>query len=67
MKRPFYSPDDPFCEKRIPDDKSWGLDHVYKKLLMIPEKLHTKTARSLAETRIAFVGTYLDQLATEIG
>ena len=35
MRRPFYEPDDPFCERRAPDDKLWGLDHVYKKLLKL--------------------------------
>lgn len=66
MKRPFYSPEDPFCEKRTPDDKQWGLDHVYEKLLVIPERLHTKTARTMAEKRAAFVRAYLDELASEI-
>jgi uncharacterized protein len=66
MKRPFYSPIDPFCESRAPDDKEWGLDHVYKKLLLIPERLHTQTARTLAEERVAFMRAYLEQLRAEI-
>lgn len=67
MKRPFYSPDDPLCERRTPDDKVWGLDHVFKKLFVIPERLHTKTARALAEPRIASMHAYLAQLKAEIG
>lgn len=67
MKRPLYSPDDPFCERRAPDDKAWGLDHVYKKLLVISEKLHTKTAQAMAEERVRFIRIYLDQLEAEIG
>ena len=66
MKRPFYSPDDPFCESRAPDDKAWGLDHVYKKLLLIPERLHTKTANAIAARRVAFMRAYLDELESEI-
>lgn len=66
MKRPFYAPDDPFCASRAPDDKLWGLDHVFKKLLVIPERLHTKTARSMAVERVAFLGVYVDQLRREI-
>ncbi len=66
MKRPFYSPDDPFCELRVPDDKSWGLDHVFRKLRMIPARLHTATARAMAEPRVAFLDMYLDQLRREI-
>ena len=66
MKRPFYSPDDPFCVSRAPDDKLWGLDHVFKKLLAIPERLHTPTARTLAQGRIAFLNAYVEQLRAEI-
>ncbi|HSO38672.1 MAG TPA: HD domain-containing protein [Labilithrix sp.] len=67
MKRPFYSPVDPFCATRAPDDKAWGLDHVFKKLLAIPARLHTDTARSLAEDRVAFLRVYVDQLRRELG
>lgn len=67
MKRPFYAPEDPFCERREPDDKLWGLDHVYKKLLVVPSKLHTKTARAMADDRVRFLRTYMDQLRAEIG
>jgi len=66
MKRPFYSPEDPFCATRAPDDKLWGLDHVFKKLLAIPERLHTPTARTLAQARIAFLDAYVEQLRAEI-
>ncbi len=67
MQRPFYSPQDPFCRARPPDDKQWTLDHFYQKLLRLPETLHTPTARALAETRVAFVESFLSQLARELG
>jgi uncharacterized protein len=66
MKRPFYAPVDPFCEARAPDDKAWGLDHVFKKLLVVPERLHTESARAIALERTAFLRRYLDQLRREI-
>lgn len=66
MRRPFYAPDDPFCRGRAPDDKQWGVDHFYRKLLRIGEALHTPTARRLAAERLAFMRAYLDQLAGEI-
>ena len=66
MKRPFYSPEDPFCSTRTPDDKLWGVDHFYKKLLKIPDGLHTATARKLAHERADFMRTFLSQLAREI-
>lgn len=66
MKRPFYGDDDPFCDARDPDDKRWGIDHFYKKLLKIPEVLHTDAARTMADARIATMRTYLDALRSEI-
>lgn len=67
MKRPFYSPDDPFCTSRAPDDKSWGLDHVYKKLLVVPERLHLATSRAIAKERVVFIQAFLAQLRSELG
>jgi uncharacterized protein len=67
MKRPFYAPEDPFCRARSPDDKQWGIDHFYKKLLRIGDGLHTATARAMAAERIAFMRAYLDQLEREVG
>jgi len=66
MKRPFYAPEDPFCEARPPDDKAWGLDHVFKKLLVVPEHLAFATSRVLAEERTRFLRAYLVQLRAEI-
>jgi uncharacterized protein len=66
MKRPFYAPEDPFCRAREPDDKEWGLDHFYRKLLKIPDGLHTATARQLAQQKVQFMQLFLDQLAREI-
>ena len=66
MKRPLYCPEDPFCTARSPDDKSWGLDHVYKKLLVVPERLHLPASRRIAKERVAFIHAFLDQLRREI-
>ena len=66
MKRPFYAPEDPFCRSREPDDKQWGIDHFYKKLFRIPERLHTATARALPEERTQAMRAFLAQLEREI-
>jgi uncharacterized protein len=66
MKRPFYASDDPFCRAREPDDKQWGIDHFYRKLLRIGDGLHTATARAIAAERVAFMRAYLDQLEREV-
>lgn len=64
--RQFYNKDDPFCKKRSPDDKSWTLDHFYKKLLLLEKTMNTKTARALAKKRITIMKKFLDQLKKEI-
>lgn len=66
MRRPFYSPEDPFCTVRTPNDKLWGLDHVFKKLLVVPERLHLPASRRLAKERVGFVHAFVEQLAREI-
>jgi uncharacterized protein len=66
MERPFYEQGDPFCRRREPDDKSWGVDHFYRKLLRIPEALHTAAARKMAEERATFMRAYLEQLEKEL-
>jgi uncharacterized protein len=66
MGVPFYQPEDPFCGSREPDDKRWGLDHFYRKLLRIPDGLYTATARTIAGNRIRVMETFLAQLEQEI-
>lgn len=67
LGRPFYDPEDPFCRKRELDDKQWTLDHFPRKLLRLPETLHTPTARAMARERTAFIEAFLAQLEQEIG
>jgi uncharacterized protein len=66
MKRPFYSPVDPFCRTREPNDKEWGIDHFFKKLLRIPDALHTAAARKEAAGRLEVMQSFLAQLEREI-
>ena len=66
MKRPFYAPDDPFCTARVPDDKLWGLDHVFKKLLVVPGRLSLPTSREIARDRVRFIEAFVEQLRREI-
>jgi uncharacterized protein len=64
--RTFYSAEDPFCHSRPPDDQQWALDHFYRKLLRIPERLNTETARHLAEPRAQSMRVWLAALEAEI-
>ncbi len=66
LMRNLYSPDDPFCSFREPDDKKWNLDHFYSKLLKLESGMHTKTARDLAKKRSEVMRRYLMDLKSEI-
>jgi len=65
-KRPFYSSVDPFCKKRLPDDKSWTVDHFYKKLLLLEKMMNTNAGKIEARKRIKTMKKFLDELKKEI-
>lgn len=67
LGRALYSPVDPFCRAREPDDGLWNLDHFYRKLLKLEAGMHTETAGKLAEKRAAVLRRYLRDLEEEIG
>lgn len=66
MKRPFFGPEDPACETRTPDDKAFALDHFFTKLLLLPSRLHTETAKKLAEPRARFLQRFVAEAAREL-
>ncbi|WP_163392921.1 HD domain-containing protein [Enterovibrio norvegicus] len=66
LNRPLYSPDDPFCETREPDDGEFTLDHLYTKLLKLENTMKTAAAQKEAKRRTVFMQSYLAQLAEEI-
>lgn len=66
MKRPFYSEDDSFCQHRPADDSRYTIDHFYKKLLLIEEKLNTKAAKKIGQRRTEYLKNYLNELKEEI-
>jgi len=67
MGRKFYSPEDPFCKTRAPDDKMWNLDHFFRKILKLESGMHTETARRVANRRTTVLKRYLEDLQEEIG
>ena len=65
--RSLYNPTDPFCEsERQLDDTQWTLDHIKKKLMILKNSMHTKTAKKIAEERTEFMELFLNQLQKEI-
>ena len=62
-----YNPLDPFYElDRELDDSRWTLDHIKKKLLILKNSMHTKTAKKIAEERTEFMELFVNQLRKEI-
>ena len=66
LRRSFYNLDDPFCKKRIPDDKTWTLDHFFEKLLKLEFLMNTKSGKIEAEKRTEILKDFLKQLKYEI-
>lgn len=66
MHRPFYDENDPFAERRDPDDKKFGIDHIYIKLKKISMTMNTKSAQIEAERRFNYINDYIQELKTEI-
>ena len=63
---PLYSFDDPFCNKRAPDDRSYTIDHFYVKLFNIVNTMNTEAGKIEAQLRASFMQVYLAQLETEL-
>jgi uncharacterized protein len=66
MRTPFYSEHDPLCRTREPDDRRFGLDHFFRKLLRIPAGLHTVSARELAGPRARLMEDFLARFEREL-
>ena len=66
MDSSLYSPLDPFCREREPDDRRFAVDHFYTKLFRLKDSFQTRAARVEAEARTAYMQHYLEQLQHEI-
>jgi len=66
LKRPFYLPEDPFCENREPQDALYTIDHFYQKLFKTAETLKTQAGRAEGVKRVVSMKQYLQNLKQEI-
>lgn len=66
LDRPLYDPEDPFCRRREPDDRRFGLDHFYTKLLKLPATMQTDSGRRVAAERVRVMEGFLSELEGEI-
>ena len=64
--RAFYNKIDPFCSRRSPNDKIWTLDHFYKKLLLLEDKMNTNFGKKEAKRRTKIIRNFLFELKKEI-
>jgi uncharacterized protein len=66
MNRPFYRPEDPFCEKGDPVPHGSGLDLFYRRLLLVEKGMHTDLARKIARRRTEFLHAFLQEFKIEL-
>ncbi len=66
LKRPFYNIDDPFCKRRIPNDKICTVDHFFQKLLKLESLMNTKSGKAEAKKRTRILKEFLTQLKQEL-
>lgn len=67
LGRPLYRPDDPFCERREPDDRGASVDHFFTKLLKLAGTMQTDAGWREAMRRTEFMQAFLGELRREIG
>ena len=67
MRRPFYHPTDPFhYTDRALEPLVYSQDLIFSRLLRVPERLHTATARTEARGRVDAIHAYLKGLEVEL-
>lgn len=67
VKCGLYELSDPFAASRPLAGATFCIDHFADKLLRLPGRMHTTTAKHLAERRVSFMHAFLLQLSTELG
>lgn len=66
MNSELYNYNDPFCQARNPDSINYALDLFYTRLLIIKDKMHTKTAKYIATRRTKILYEFLNALEKEL-
>lgn len=67
LDRPIAHPVDPFAEDRELDDSRYAIDHFFRKLLKVRDRMRTETGRALADRRHERLVDYLRAFADEVG
>ncbi len=62
-----YHAGDPSGSHRELDDRAYGLDHIERKLLRLPDTMNTASGRAEAHRRADFIRNYRDEFLRELG
>jgi uncharacterized protein len=63
----YFDNDDPWAQRRALDDRSFTVDHFFRKLLNLPSTMRTEAGRREALRRREPMVVFLRQLGAEIG
>ena len=66
MRKPFYDENDPFCERRKPEPNRYALDLFPQRLLVIKDRVHTRTAKKIVEKRTRFLNLFMGELRQDL-
>ncbi len=67
MNLALYSPDDPLCASRTPNRLQFALDYASTRMVEVPARQQTETARRMADERDQFLAFFLVQIRAELG
>ncbi len=65
LRIPFYHHRDPFSQNRKPNQRLFGIDFFFSRMLVVESSMHTTIGRRLARQRTAFLRKFLVQLRKE--
>jgi len=63
----YFDSEDPWAKDRELDDRRFMIDHFFRKLLRLPDLMHTELGRREAKRRADFLVLFLRELAGEMG
>lgn len=66
MGSALFDPEDPLAKNRPLDDKTFALDHFTVKLFALPDLMQSRGGRALAEERVTYMRSFVEQLLREI-
>lgn len=67
--QPMYDPEIPVKTNMTKEEyrkgKTTSLNHFYEKLFLLPERLHTKAAKKIADDRVTYMEEFVDRFKSE--